>query len=64
MAFSIAMWVRDTALKLKQQGIELDKLAINKIGKSNQGVYTNSMANNPCKMNTTGKDEEDLRWLL
>jgi len=58
------MWVRDTALKLKQQGIELDKLAINKIGKSNQGIYTNGMGTNPWKMNTTGKDEEDLTWLL
>ena len=64
MAFSIAMWVRDTALKLKQQGIELDKLAINKIGKSNQGIYTNGMGNNPWKMKTTGKDEEDLTWLI
>ena len=66
MAFSIAMWVRDTALKLKQQGIELDKMAINRIGKNNQhGVYTNSnIEKNPWKQKTGRGQDEDLTWLL
>ena len=55
MAFSIAMWVRDTALKLKQQGIELDRMAISRIGNNHQhGVYTNSnIENNPWKTKNT-----------
>ena len=66
MAFSIAMWVRDTALKLKQQGIELDKLAISKIAKSQQsGIYTQTnLANDPWKMKTGTGQDEDLTWLL
>jgi len=66
MAFSIAMWVRDTALKLKQQGIELDKLAISKIGKSQHAeVYRNNgkFGNNQWTMKT-GNTDEDLTWLL
>jgi len=66
MAFSIGMWVRDTALKLKQQGIELDKLAISKIGKSNSsGIYTNNMSGqNPWQMQNGRGGEEDLTWLI
>ena len=63
MAFSMAMWVRDTALK---QGIELDKLAISKIAKSQQsGIYTQTnLANDPWKMKTGTGQDEDLTWLL
>tara|TARA_R110002072_G_scaffold15834_8_gene62504 strand:- start:5009 stop:6598 length:1590 start_codon:yes stop_codon:yes gene_type:complete len=66
MAFSIGMWVRDTALKLKQQGIELDKLAISRIGKSdNTGIYTNNyQGQNPWKMNNGRGHDEDLTWLI
>jgi len=65
MAFSMGMWVRDTALKLKQQGIELDKLAINRIGKSNTGIYTNNnLGTNPWTMKTGKGQDEDLSWLL
>ena len=64
MAFGIGMWVRDTALKLKQQGIELDKFAINRIGKSSGGVYTNTGLNgNPWQQKINGADE-DLTWLI
>ena len=65
MAFGIAMWVRDTALKLRQQGIELDKLAISRIGKSNGDIYTNNIqGQNPWKMNTGRGHDEDLTWLI
>ena len=65
MAFSIGMWVRDTALKLKQQGIELDKLALNKIGKSAGGIYTNTGLNSdPWKQRLGGGKDEDLTWLI
>ena len=60
------MWVRDTALKLRQQGIELDKLAISRIGKSDStGIYTNNYSGqNPWKMNTGKNSDEDLTWLI
>ena len=65
MAFSIGMWVRDTALKLKQQGIELDKLALNRIGKSAGGIYTNTgLSSNPWSQKTRGGQDEDLTWLI
>ena len=65
MAFGIAMWVRDTALKLRQQGIELDKLAISRIGKSSGDIYTNNIqGQNPWKMNTGRGHDEDLTWLI
>ena len=62
MSFSIGMWVRDTALKLRQQGIELDKLAINKIGKT-QDIYTSAPEGNQWKMKI-GNSDEDLTWLI
>ncbi len=32
MALCIGLWVRDTALRLRQEGIELTKIAVNAIG--------------------------------
>jgi len=65
ISWSIGLWVRDTALKLRQQGIELNRKAISMIGKSSQtSVYTsNDSGANSWKMNVKGNDE-DLRWLL
>ena len=64
--FKDPFFVRDTALKLKQQGIELDRMAISRIGKNNQhGVYTNSnIESNPWKQKTRNGQDEDLTWLL
>jgi len=41
MALAIFLWVRDTALRLRQEGIDLTKMILNKIGKSPQfeGIY-------------------------
>ena len=66
MAFSIAMYIRDTALKLKNEGLELNKRAIGMMGTntSYNGVYTQtSDPNNSWNMNI-GNDNEDLTWLL
>ena len=66
MAFAIAMYVRDTALKLRNEGLELNKRALGAMGSSNfQGVYnnTNNNQNDSWKMNINGQDE-DLNWLL
>jgi hypothetical protein len=65
MALSIGMWVRDTALRLRQQGIELTKKAVSGITtETYSGIYGGSgMDTNPWKMQI-GDEEEDLsKWL-
>ena len=68
MSFSIGLWIRDTALKLRQQGIELHKKTLSYFGKGDQGVYSN----NSLMRKETGwsmpigktNSNEDLTWLL
>ena len=64
ISFSTALWVRDTALKLRQQGIELNRKALSLTSK-NSGVFKTSsaQAKNAWKVNT-GKGDEDISWLL
>jgi hypothetical protein len=65
MAFGIALWVRDTALRLRQEGIDLTKQALGSITTHTySGVYGgNSMDDNPWAM-TFGDETEDLsKWL-
>ena len=47
MSFSIGLWVRDTALRLRQEGIDLTKKALGGIGTQTHGaVYGgNSLPN-------------------
>ena len=63
MAFAIGLFVRDSALKLRNEGIELNRSAMAHIGKT--GFYSNSTGPGPntWKQNIAGKDE-DLTWLL
>lgn len=68
MSFCIGLWIRDTALKLRQQGIELHKKTLDYLGKG-MGVYggaNGSLKNAGWTMNLgkTGDDQEDLTWLL
>ena len=64
ISFSTALWVRDTALKLRQQGIELNRKALSLTSK-NSGVFKTSsaQAQKAWKLNT-GKGDEDIGWLL
>ena len=63
MSFAIALWVRDTALRLRSEGIELSKKAIQGIGQ-NPGVYTsNTESNDSWEMDVRG-EKEDLTWLI
>ena len=65
MAFSIGLWVRDTALRLRQEGIDLTKMAVAGItANTYEGVYSPSnMDENPWKMRV-GEGFEDLtQWL-
>jgi hypothetical protein len=67
MAFSIAMYIRDTALKLRNEGLELNKRAINMMGTSTtfNGAYsTNSDPTDSWNMNVGHNNSEDLTWLL
>lgn len=65
LALCIGLWVRDTALRLRQEGIELTKMALDKVKyQLGEGVYTTSnRQHNPYEMQV-GKETENLRWLL
>ena len=65
MSLSIGLWVRDTALRLRQEGIDLTKKAIDGISSyTYNGVYGgNTMDDNPWEMDY-GHGKEDLtKWL-
>ena len=63
MSFAIALWVRDTALRLRAEGIELSKKAIQGIGQ-NPGIYTSDVQKNDSwEMDVKG-EKEDLTWLI
>ena len=65
MAFSIGLWVRDTALRLRQEGIDLTKRAVAGItANTYEGVYSPSdMDENPWKMRVGGEFEDLTQWL-
>ena len=64
MAFSIAMYVRDNALRLHNEGLAMNKSAIDSITNT-KGAYkdTDFTGENPWSQKI-GNDEEDLTWLL
>ena len=67
MAFSIGLFVRDTALKLRQQGLALNKASLNSMGKTkNQtAIYTQkNLQKNPWEMDLGQQGTEDLTWLI
>ena len=69
MALGIGLWVRDTALRLRQQGIELTKLALNHTDYSStpfmkRGNLPNDMVVSPYEMQIGNMETEDIRWLL
>jgi hypothetical protein len=68
MSLGIALWVRDTALRLRQEGIDLTKQALGGIGASNFDAvgfggnrYNDS---NPWEMDMGNGQREDLTWLI
>ena len=64
MSFAIGLWVRDTALRLRTQGVELTKKTLSKM-MDNEGLYTNEDVNkNDSWEWETGKEKESLDWLL
>ena len=66
MSMGIAMYVRDTALKYKQRGIDVTKQALNnmKVNRTPyQGGYFSSGTDNPYHINTPD-GKEDISWLF
>jgi hypothetical protein len=65
ISLAIALWVRDTALKLRQQGLDLQRKTLGLVGKS-LPVYnatSNSAYQSQWSMKA-GKESEDISWLL
>ena len=62
MSFCIGLWVRDTALRLRQAGIELTKRTLDHA--KSTAIYKSSNNNNSWKMDTNNGDQEDISWLL
>jgi len=74
MAFSIGCYLRDTAFKLRQSGMEMTKSILNSMtanttkysgGYSNMPQSPDGTHNNPFKINNPySNGQEDISWLL
>jgi hypothetical protein len=66
MALAIGLWVRNTALRLKQEGIDLTKTMLNstQVNQYTGFVTTGHLKNNPYEMEVGKGDIENLTWLL
>jgi hypothetical protein len=64
-ALGIGLWVRDTALRLRQQGIELTRLSLDYTTTSTMPFSNRSgTQNNPYQMPLGENQYEDIRWLI
>jgi hypothetical protein len=66
ISYGIALWIRETALRLKAEGIELQKKSLNSINSVNSanGIYTNKTPEQETwEWELKGK-KESLDWLL
>ena len=63
MSYGMALWIRETALRLRTEGIELQKKAISGV-KSNQGVYIPTDNQNDSWTWQNGQNQESLEWLI
>jgi len=66
MALGIGLWVRNTALRLRQEGIDLTKNMLNSTSVNHyQGVIsTGYLKQNPYEMEVGRGEVENLTWLL
>lgn len=78
LAFGIAMWIRDVALRLRGESDSVLKTILSKIGSSTTAEQKAKMSpfmirssgnpyginNDPWKMKMGSQGEEDLRWLI
>ena len=63
MSFGMGLWIRETALRLRAEGIELQKKAMSSIT-SNQGVYIPTNNQNDSWVMEVNKEKESLEWLI
>jgi hypothetical protein len=66
MSFGIGMYVRDTALKFKQQGLDLTRNALNNITvtkPTQQAIYTPNNFQNPTLIDDGKGGKEDISWI-
>lgn len=64
-AMGVGLWVRDTALRLRQEGIELTKLSLDKASYATMPFALNPTRDyNPYQMPLGETQHEDIRWLL
>jgi hypothetical protein len=66
MSFGIAMYLRDTSLKFRQQSLDLTRNMLNNITSTRNsplGAYNTASPNNPYNFNVNGQ-HEDLNWLF
>jgi hypothetical protein len=72
ISLSIGLWIRDTALKLYQEGVAITKVAIDNFKRRSsqvEGIFTNNhLTHDPYAIevgnNPLNPQKEDLRWLL
>ena len=64
ISFATGLWMRDTALRLQQQGLDLNRKALDGMSKV-KGIYTNTQEKpKEWKWNTRDTENDDLTWLL
>ena len=63
MSFAIGLWVRDTALRLRTEGIELTKKTLSRM-QDIDGLYTPQDQQNETWSWEVNKNKESLEWLL
>jgi len=69
LSLAIGLWVRDTALRLRQQGMDMNRSLINGISRvSNDNIYTSKTQPNETgwsmKLGQNNDKQENLTWLL
>jgi hypothetical protein len=64
ISFSIGLWVRDTAIKLRQEGLVRTRMGLDYIGKGSAIKSTiQNQSNDGWSMKVRGEDQ-DLTWLI
>ena len=64
MSFAIGLWVRDTAIKLRQEGLTRTRMSLDYMGKGGQiQSTTDNQFDDGWSMKVRGNDE-DLTWLI
>lgn len=65
MAYAIGLWLRDTSVKLRQQGIELTKNSLSHFHKAQPAIYTGRPSNQADGWTwNNGRNDENLTWLI